>query len=170
MHRTDEQNERCIDQREPLIRLKSLKKGCLKVGQKQLPTWGLPSGEMAAAMDEAEELGLPKATVVKVAAEFLPAGVKVNFSFGAAPACTCLLTSLLTLLAPCCAHATARSWCVHGHATEHANAMSGVCVCVCCDDISTARSCCFCNQLSSPSTHVADVARRPRPYRPVLQR
>ena len=82
-------------------------------------------------MDEAEELGLPKATVVKVAAEFLPAGVKVNFSFGAAPACTCLLTSLLTLLAPCCAHATARSWCVHGHATEHANAMSGVCVCVC---------------------------------------
>jgi hypothetical protein len=41
----------------------------------------LPSGEMAAAMDEAEELGLPKATVVKVAAEFLPPGVKVNFSF-----------------------------------------------------------------------------------------
>jgi hypothetical protein len=76
---------------------------------------------MAAAMDEAEELGLPKATVVKVAAEFLPPGVKVNFSFGAAPACTCLLTCLHLV-------ATARSWCVHGHATEHANAISGVCV------------------------------------------
>lgn len=39
-------------------------------------------------MDEGEELGLPKATVIKVAAEFLPQGVKVGVQLSFAPRCT----------------------------------------------------------------------------------
>ena len=45
-------------------------------------------GVAVGVMDEGEELGLPKATVIKVAAEFLPQGVKVGVQLSFAPRCT----------------------------------------------------------------------------------